>query len=217
MFQRLNWGMVDRSCGTGKLAGSGVQTMRHLISWKLSVSLLAGMAAGAQIDNSNQNGQSPDGPPAENATPPAASQAPTTQPMITPGVTVTGTPRGAEPPLPKLPPDQFTDCYRVSNLGGPEGPNSIDWVGIDTCAAQLGWEQRNVINKCVNRDGKSAPPLSIQACTELLDHNMLQGRERFYLFVNRALAYFAQGDKQHALDDYNTAVRVAPGNVRLSV
>ena len=40
-----------------------------LLITALSVLLLAGMAAGAQVDNSNQNGQSPSSPPGENATP----------------------------------------------------------------------------------------------------------------------------------------------------
>src|ERR1700675_3581609 len=167
-----------------------METLRRLFSWQLSVLLLAGMAAGAQVNNSNQNGKSPDGPPAENATPPAASQAPTTQPMITPGVTVTGTPPRAEPPLPKLPPDQFTDCSAMNNMRGPE---AIDFMGLYMCEIELARDQRTVINKCVNRDGKSAPPVIIQACTELLDRNILKGHERFYLFVNRAVAYFAQG------------------------
>jgi tetratricopeptide (TPR) repeat protein len=37
--------------------------MRQLISWQLSILLLARMAAGAQVDNSNQSSQSPDNPP----------------------------------------------------------------------------------------------------------------------------------------------------------
>jgi tetratricopeptide (TPR) repeat protein len=180
--------------------------MRQLISWQLSILLLAGMAAGAQVPNSNQNGQSPDSPPAENATPPAASQAPTRQPMITPGVTVTGTPL-REPTLPKLPPDQFTDCYGASKTKGPE---TLDFLGMKLCELQLARDERIVIDKCTNRDGKSAPPVIIQACTELLDRNILQGHERFYLFVDRAMGYVAQGDKQYALDDYNTAVKFAP-------
>jgi hypothetical protein len=48
-----------------------METMRRFFSWQCSVLLLAGMAAGAQVNNSNQNAKSPDGPPAENATPPA--------------------------------------------------------------------------------------------------------------------------------------------------
>jgi len=85
----------------------------------------------------------------------------------------------------------------------------ILWAMI-SCQGELARDERIVIDKCINRDGKSAPPVAIQACTELLDRNVLQGHERFYLFVNRALAYVAQGDRQHALDDYNTAVKVAP-------
>jgi len=183
-----------------------METLRRLFSWQLSVLLLAGMAAGAQVNNSNQSGQSPDRPPAENATPPSAGQAPTTQPTITPGITVTGT-TPAEPPPPKLAPDQFTNCYATNKTTGPE---LMDMVAMETCEAQLAVDQRNVINKCINRDGTSAPPVIIQACTELQDRNILQGHERFYLFVNRAVAYFAQGDKQHALDEYNTAVKLAP-------
>ncbi len=75
---------------------------------------------------------------------------------------------------------------------------------------ELARDERIVIDKCVNRDGKSAAPIAIQACTELLDRNILHGRDRFYLFVNRALGFVAQGDKQHALEDYNTAVKLAP-------
>jgi tetratricopeptide (TPR) repeat protein len=189
--------------------------MRHLILWQLSVLLLAGMAAGAQIDDSNQNVQSPDGPPAENATPPAASRAPTTQPMITPGVTVTSSAPHAEPPLPKLAPDQFTECYATNNMQGSAsvtsiGEEGINWAGMMICQAELARDTRIVIDKCTNRDGKSAPPVAIQACTELLDRKLLEGHDRFYPFVNRAKAYFVQGDKQHALEDYNTAVKLAP-------
>jgi|SRR5450631_1053821 tetratricopeptide (TPR) repeat protein len=181
--------------------------MRQLISWQLSILLLAGMAAGAQVPNSNQNGQSPDSPPAENATPPAASQAPTRQPMITPGVTVTGTPPRAEPLLPKLPPDQFTDCYAINNTKDPE---TMDFLGMKLCELQLARDERIVIEKCTNHDGKTEPPVIVQACNELLNRDMLHGHERFYLFVDRAMGYVAQGDKQHALDDYNTAVKFAP-------
>jgi tetratricopeptide (TPR) repeat protein len=168
------------------------------------------MAAGAHVDNSNQSSQSPDSPP-DSTAPPGAS-ATTTKPVTsTPSITVTGkTPRN-EPTLPKLLPDQFTECYATYKTGGPE---AWDLVGMEICEAQLARDKRIVINKCINRDGKSAPPMVIQACTELLDRNILQGNQRFYLFVNRALAYVAQGDKEHALDDYNTAVKLSPKNAQ---
>jgi hypothetical protein len=72
---------------------------------------------------------------------------------------------------------------------------------MEICQSKLARDTRIVIDKCVNRDGKSSPPMAVQACTELLDRKVLEGYERLYLFVNRALAYVAQGDKQHALDD----------------
>jgi tetratricopeptide (TPR) repeat protein len=78
------------------------------------------------------------------------------------------------------------------------------------CEFELAKDERIVIGKCINRDGKSAPPVAIQACTELLDRKLLEGRDRFYPLVNRAMAYYAEGDKPHALDDYNTAVQLAP-------
>ena len=177
--------------------------MRRLFSWQLLSLLLVAMAAGAQ-DNSNQNSQSPENPP-DSTTPPGAGQVPTPPETSTPSISVTGKVPRSEPTLPKLPPDQFTDCYAKYTT-----PDATSLAAMTMCEFELARDERIVIGKCINRDGKSAPPAAIQACTELLDRNILQGHDRFYLFVNRALAYLAQGDKQHALDDYNTAVKMAP-------
>ena len=176
--------------------------MRHLISWQLSALLFVAMAAGA-LDNSNQSSQSPSSPPADSATPPDTGAATTPPATSTPSVTVTG--KGS--PLPKLAPDRFIDCYGIYKHTEPE---VIDWVATEICQAELARDTRIVIDKCTNRDGQSAPAMAIQACTELLDRNLLEGHNRFYPFVNRAMAYYAQGDKPHALDDYNTAVKLAP-------
>jgi tetratricopeptide (TPR) repeat protein len=184
--------------------------MRRIFSWELSALLFVAMAAGA-LDNSNQSSQSPSNPPGDSATPPGAGATAATPATSTPSVTVTGKVPRNEPTLPKLPPDQFTECYATNNTAAP---GVIDWVGMVICQAQLKRDTRIVINKCINRDGKSAPPMAIQACTELLDRKILEGRDRFYLFVNRAKAYIAQGDKPHALDDYNTAVKLAPKNAQ---
>ena len=168
------------------------------------------MAADA-LDNSNQSSQSPGNPPADRATPPDTDAATTPPAMSTPSITVTG----KVPPIPKLAPDKFTECYGVyapsSTLTGSGAP---DYTAAATCEAELDRDTRIVIDKCINRDGKSAPPAAIQACTELLDRKLLEGHDRFYPFVNRAMAYYAQGDKPHALDDYNTAVQLAPKNAR---
>jgi tetratricopeptide (TPR) repeat protein len=184
--------------------GVGVKIMRRLFMLQLSAWLLVGLAAGAHADNSNQSSQSPDSPPGSTAPPGSATATPPE--TSTPSITVTGkTPRN-EPTLPKLAPDQFTECVRTYSTS-PEG---MDWIAMERCQFKLAGDTRIVIDKCINRDGKSSPPMAIQACTELLDRNVLQDHERFYLFVNRAKAYFSQGDKQHALDDYNEAVKVAP-------
>jgi Flp pilus assembly protein TadD len=184
-----------------------MRIMRRLFSWQLSALLFVAMAAAA-LDNSSQSAQSPSNPPADSATPPPSTGADATPPATsTPSVTVTGKVPRNEPPLPKLPPDQFTDCYWRSATKGPE---TMDFIAMETCQFELAKDERIVIDKCTNRDGKSAPPVAIQACTELLDRKILEGHDRFYMFVNRALAYVAQGDKQHALDDYNAAVKLAP-------
>jgi tetratricopeptide (TPR) repeat protein len=191
--------------------------MRQLISWQLSVLLLAGMATGVHADNPNQSSQSPDSPQ-DSATPPGAGATATTPAPGTPSVTVTSQKPRNEPTLPKLAPDKFTECFGTNNINGSAsvgklgsiGEDAINWAAIMICQGELARDTRIVIAKCTNRDGKSAPPVAIQACTELLDRKLLEGHERFYPFVNRALAYVAQGDKQHALDDYNTAVKLAP-------
>jgi tetratricopeptide (TPR) repeat protein len=168
--------------------------MRHLISWQLSAWLFVAMTATA-LDNAGQSGQSPSNPPADSETPPTTG---------TPSVTVVG----KAPTIPKLAPDKFTDCYgKYANLMGSAAP---DYSAVAICAAELDRDTRIVIDKCTNRDGKSAPAVAIQACTELLDRKVLEGHDRFYPHVNRAMAYFAQGDKTHALEDYNTAVQLAP-------
>jgi tetratricopeptide (TPR) repeat protein len=183
--------------------------MRQLISWQLSILLLAGMAAGAQVDNSNQSSQLPSNPPGDSATPAGAGATATTPAPApgTPSVTVTSQKPRNEPTLPKLAPDQFTECYATHSTAGP---GELDRVGIRICQMELARDTRIVIDKCINRDEKSAPPVAIQACTELLDRNTVEGHERIYPLLNRAKAYFVQGDKQRALDDFNTAVKIAP-------
>ena len=186
--------------------------MRRLFSWQLLSLLLVAMTEGA-LDNPNQSRQLPSDPPADSATPTDTGAAAAPLATSLPSVTVTG----KVPPLPKLAPDKFTECYGMNNTNGSVsaghiGEEAINMVGIEICEAELDRDTRIVIDKCINRDGKSAPPMSIQACTELLDRHVLEGHARFYLFVNRAMAYFAEGDKPHALDDYNTAVQSSPKN-----
>lgn len=177
--------------------------MRRSFLLQLSVLLLVGTAAGVHADNSNKSGQSPVRPPADSTTPapPAGTN---------PEVTVTGKVPHGEQVLPTLPPDQFTDCMR--GLGSVD---NIDMRFVGICASRLNMEMHIVIDACFNADGKGALPRVIQACTESLDRKIFEGSDRFYLFANRADAYFALGDKERALDDYNQAVKLAPNNAKL--
>ena len=174
----------------------------------LSFLLLSAIAVGAQVDEFNQSSQSPSTPP-DRAAAPGESDTETSSPTI-PRVTVTGKVPDAGPSLPALPPNEFTDCMKQ---GG-----SLDQLNMGflaTCSARLAWERRTVVETCINRDAKVALPKVVQACAEALERKIFQGSDRFYLFANRADAYFAQGDRQRALDDYNEAVRLAPKNAKI--
>jgi Tfp pilus assembly protein PilF len=170
-------------------------------SWRLLPVLLLACTAGAQVNAPNQNGPSPPG----GAAPEVAPQTPSTPTNPAPGVTVTA-PHTQAPPLPKLPPDEFTNCMRQSST-----LDTLDRVQAAMCEVQMDAEKRVIIDACMNRDGNTAPARSIQACTEALDNKMLEGRDRLYIYVNRGTAFFVEGDSQHALDDYNQAVKAAPG------
>jgi Flp pilus assembly protein TadD len=168
--------------------------MQRIFCCPLLFLLLAGMAASAQVEHSSQ------------------SETPTKPTEDKPEITVTGTVPHAEAPLPTLPEDKFVDCYAQS-------PGGIEQVGLDPvqlllCAIKRDAEMHIVLEACVDPSGNTALPRVIQACTELLDRKLFVGRDRFPLFVDRARAYFAQGDKQRALADYNEAVRVAPYNAK---
>jgi tetratricopeptide (TPR) repeat protein len=191
--------------------------MRHLSWGQVSVLLLlAARAAGAQVPNANQNTQPPSSPLGDKTRPAEAGQSQTT-PTDRDLQEVKITAQRAEPPLPPLRPDEFNSCIgsSVAATTGTVGIGSIDWAQAAICEQQLNGEKRAVVEACINRDGKTALPRVVQACTESLEHKIFEGRARFFLFANRAAAYFALGDKQHALDDYNEAVKLAPQNAEL--
>jgi tetratricopeptide (TPR) repeat protein len=182
--------------------------MRCPFLWGIPVLLFAAAAVSAQAPSSNPNGQTPSATsPGTSAQPAEAGQARTAPPDNKPEVIVTA-PRD-EQPLPALRPDEFRNCM------GMVGVESIDYQQATLCEHQLAGEKRIVIEACINHDGKTALPRVIQACTECLDQKIFEGNARFFLLADRAAAYFAQGDKQHALDDYNEAVRLAPHNAYL--
>jgi tetratricopeptide (TPR) repeat protein len=181
--------------------------------------LAAGTAATAQVPNSNQNNQNnqnaqpPGGPPAANTTSTPTSELPTA-----PAVTISGQKANTGPPLPKLPPDQFANCTRRRmGLANPESSVDLNDLGTTTwlCETQLNYEEQVVIDACLDRDGKTPPPRIIQACTEALDHKLLDSDQNYFLIASRADAYFIYGDRQHALDDYTAAIKLVPHNALL--
>lgn len=181
--------------------------MRRLLSWQHSILLLlAGMAAGAQAPNSNEDTQ-PSGSLSKDSATPADANAALTAPAVKPQVTITGEKPPAERPLPTLPQDQFMNCAH--------GLRSTDVLQLAICQLQLNQDRHSVFETCMNRNGTTAPDRVIQACTTLLDRKIILGRKRYWLFAHRADAYFSQGDKQHALDDYNEAIKLAPDSANL--
>jgi tetratricopeptide (TPR) repeat protein len=134
----------------------------------------------------------------------AAAQVPTAPGDTKPQITITA-PRDQQA-LPELPPDEFRQCMAMVS------PESIDYSQALLCQEQLGRERHIVVEACINEKGDTPPARIIQACTESLAQDIFEGNTRFFLFVGRAAGYFAAGDKQHALDDYNEAVRLSPRN-----
>jgi len=132
-----------------------------------------------------------------------AGQAPTSAGEVKPQVTVTA-PR--EQPLPELPPDAFRKCMSMVS------PENIDYTQAVMCQEELSRERHIVVSACINAKGDTAPARIVQACTESLDQDIFEGRTRFFLFAARAAGYFAAGDKQHALEDFNEAIKLAPRN-----
>lgn len=196
--------------------------MRRLFCWQASVFLLlAGLAAGAQVPDSSQSIQPSGSSPQASRNATAASETPAAPSVLKSGVTITGKPLHSEPPLPKLPPDEFVSC--INMLG--TGSNEASWQApqswqLEECQLKLSWEKNTVLRDCINVSGKTAPGRIVQACTESLDHNILPDYERSFLFANRAQAYFALGHRQRALNDYAAAVKSAfllPANGRFVV
>ncbi|MGH8291811.1 MAG: tetratricopeptide repeat protein [Steroidobacteraceae bacterium] len=192
--------------------------MRHLFYWQVSVLLLlTGMTAGAQVPSSSQNVPPSDNSPAASTTPPQSSGTPAAPETLKPGVTITGKPLHGERPLPKLSPDEFMKCYRMS-AGFPEpGSGSIMAfvIPMSMCEHQRQWEEHTVIAECLYPDHAETLPRMVQACTETLGHDLVASDERYFVFAARAQAYFANGDPQHAVADYNAAIKLDPHEAKL--
>lgn len=182
----------------------------------VAAALLAATAAHGQV-GPGPTDQTPASPPAAAATSADGSQPPTPPASGKPEVTVTA-PR-VDRTLPTLAPDKFTNCLDQIGLDtlerAPTSGLSAFYMQASICEFQLDREKHIVIEACLNGDGKTAVARIIQACTELLDNNIIHGRWRSYVLVNRAGAYFSADDKARALADYDAAVKLAPRNAEL--
>jgi tetratricopeptide (TPR) repeat protein len=142
----------------------GTQAMRRLLSLQLSVLLLAGMAAEAQVPN--------------------------------------------------LPPDHFIKC-EWNQVGVHPRIDASELTLLTACETQLQAQKRTVLAACLQPGAGAGPPRVIQACTESLDHDLLQGEARSLVLASRAQAYFVYGRLQQAGADYSSAIELTPHNAGL--
>jgi Tfp pilus assembly protein PilF len=178
---------------------------------------LAGAAMGTQAADPAHSGAPSDNPPATGAASQPSSGTSAAPETLKSGVTINGKPLHGEQPLPKLPPDEFVKCYRMS-AGYPEpGSGSIleSLIPMSICDHQRQWEEHTVIAACLYPVHGETPPRMVQACTETLGHELLAPNQRYYVFAARAAGYFANGDPQHALADYDAAIKLDPHEAKL--
>lgn len=100
-------------------------------------------------------------------------------------------------------PTDFPDCVmtRTLDIGG--------------CSRRIAAERYWFLERCFDRHSRESQPVIIRACTFAIRNDFLEGRDRAYLFVNRADAYFRLGSMQAALADYNRALKLAPRRAEL--
>jgi tetratricopeptide (TPR) repeat protein len=181
--------------------------------------LLAGMAAAAQVPAPSRNVPPPHNSPGTRATQAHPPEAPASATTLTPGVTITGKPLHPERPLQKLAPDAFVKCMQLAGGAYTQPQNyfeDTEWLERAlACSHEQGWQEHRVVVECLDPSDSGALPRIIQACTETLNRNLVQDDYRYYLLADRAQAYFAYGDPQHALADYSAAIKLNPSNAKL--
>jgi len=189
--------------------------MRRLSRRRLAaLLLLTGMAAAAQVPDSSQNAPPPAQSQKSRATPTRPNEAPASPTALTPAVTITGKALHPERPLPKLKPDVFVNCMRLEG-GAYSRPQNYfedtEWLErVISCSHEQGFQEDRVIAECLYPNDSRALPEIIQACTETLNRNLIESDDRYYLLADRAQAYLAYGDPQHALADYTAAIKLSP-------
>jgi tetratricopeptide (TPR) repeat protein len=113
-----------------------------------------------------------------------------------------------------LPPDHFNKC-EWNQVGVHPRIDAAELTLLTSCESQLQAQKRKVLALCLQPGDGVAPPRVIQACTESLDRDGLQGVARSLVLASRAVAYFADRSLQLARADYTAAIKLAPGNAEL--
>jgi tetratricopeptide (TPR) repeat protein len=115
---------------------------------------------------------------------------------------------------PKLPPDHFNKC-EWHQVGVHPRVDATELMLLTSCEAQLQAQKRKVLAVCLRPGEGVPPPRVIQACTESLARDGLQGEARSVVLAIRAQAYFAAGSLRQARADYTAAIELTPGNAEL--
>lgn len=55
--------------------------------------------------------------------------------------------------------------------------------------------------------------LTLSSCSKLIQSGTLSGQDLANVYVNRGSAYYEKGDDDHAIQDYDQAIRIDPSNV----
>jgi tetratricopeptide (TPR) repeat protein len=113
----------------------------------------------------------------------------------------------SERPLPKLPPDHFSKC-EWNRVGVHPRIDASELMLLTACETQLQAQERTVLAACLKPGENAGPPRVIQACTESLDRDVLQGEARSLVLASRAQAYFAYGNGAAALRDLDTSLEI---------
>lgn len=66
------------------------------------------------------------------------------------------------------------------------------------------------IDWCVDRDNTTSPDLKISGCTAVIQSGKWNGRLLAGAFINRGIAYYANGDKDRAIADFDQAIQLDP-------
>ena len=79
---------------------------------------------------------------------------------------------------------------------------AVALTGLPTVAAADDWDA------C----GKQSGDLAVAGCSRAIDSNQYTGRNLAWLYASRGVAYLAQSDLDHAMADFNEAIRLDPKN-----